>query len=190
MTRLKPRQATLVLYHGDDMNTLAELKRAADHAATGNRKDAGAAEQAAFDAFLDEATQRAVEVVLQSIGRRRWRDIVAAHPPRMVESEPDDKGKTRMVEHDDDLQWGVNTETFPRALLTYVDRDWSGDDEAERPRTIVAPEFADAEDLASFIDDEVPDGDVERMWLMAFALNADPGRSPKAFGQRSSESTT
>lgn len=176
---LNPRSATIVLYQGDDMSTLAELKRAADQATAGPRKDAGAEETAAYNAFLDEAAERAVEVVVQSIGRRRWRDLVVAHPPRMVESEPDDEGKTRQVEHEEDVQWDVNTETFPRALLTYVDGEY---------RTITEPDLGD--DLAPFVDDELTEGDFERLWIAAFALNAQPSRDPKALGQSSSESTT
>jgi hypothetical protein len=186
VTRLKPRTATVVLYQGDDMATLSELKRAADHAmANGTRTDDGADEKIAYDAFVDKAAERAVEVVIQSIGPRRWQDLVLAHPPRMVESEPDDEGRTRMVEHDDDLD-GVDTSTFPRALLTYVD--------PEKPhfRTIIGPEFADEADLAEFVDDEIAQGDFERLWQLAFQLNTARGRDPKdhTFGQRSDESTT
>jgi hypothetical protein len=179
MAYLKPRTAKIVLYQGDDMASLAELKRAADNAAGGLRTDDGSDEMNAYEAFLDEAAERAVEVVLQSVGRRRWRDLVLAHPPRMVESEPDTEGKTRQVEHDDDVQWGVNTETFPRALLTLADGEH---------RTIASPDLGD--DLAAFVDDELSEGDFEKAWITAFQLNASPSRDPKALGQRSSESTT
>lgn len=179
MTRLKPRTATIVLYQGDDMARLAELARAKEQAAGGNRADDGAIEAAAFEAFLTEAAERAVEVVLQSIGRRRWRDLVMEHPPRMVDSEPDDEGKTHLIEHDDDVQWGVNTETFPRALLMFVDGDH---------RTIAEPDLGD--DLAEFVDDELAEGDFERAWIAAFQLNASPSINPKELGRRLSESTT
>lgn len=184
MAHLKPRSASIVIYQGDDMAQLAELKRKADNAATGNRMDDGADEAAAYDAFLDEAAERAVEVEVRSIGSRRWRDLVMAHPPRMVESEPDDEGKTQMVEHADDVQWDVNTETFPRALLMYAD--------PEKPeiQTLASPAFADGAERAEFVDDELAEGDVERLWIGAFHLNASPSQAPKALGQRSSESTT
>lgn len=180
---LKPRQATVVLYQGDDMDRLAELNRAAEQAIGGNRNDAGAAESEAFNAFLAEAAERAVEVVIQSIGRRRWRDLVVAHPPRMVESAPDEQGKTTLVEHDDDVQWGVNTETFSRALLLFAD---------EEQRTIALPAFDTEAELVAFVDDELPEGDFERLWIAAFTLNATPSRSPKALSTdpRSDESTT
>lgn len=181
MAILKPRTTSFLIYQGDDMETLADLKRAADSAAGGNRTDDGADEVAAYETFLNEAAERAVEVRIESIGSRRWRDLVMAHPPRMVESEPDDEGKTRQVEHDEDVQWGVNTETFPRALLLFDDG---------KARTLAEPEFASEEERAEFIDDEVSDGDFEKAWIAAFQLNASPSRDPKASGPRSSESTT
>jgi hypothetical protein len=183
VTLIKPRTASFVLYQGDDMARLAELKRAADQAAGGSRMDDGADEAAEYEAFLDEAAERAVEVAVQAIGRRRWRDLVMAHPSRMVESEPDDEGKTRMVEHDDDVQWGVNTETFPRALLTYVDP------EKPETRTLVNPSLS-GEELGEFVDDDLSEGDFEKAWITAFGLNASPSRDPKDHARRSSESTT
>lgn len=183
MTRLKPRTATVVLYQGDDMDRLAELKRAADQAAGGGRTDDGADEKAAFDAFLDEAAERAVEVRIQSIGPRRWQDLVLAHPPRMVESEPDDEGRTRQVVHDDDLMEDVNTLTFPRALLMYNEG---------RFQTIADPEFENDADRAEFVDDELAEGDFERLWRLAFELNTRRSVDPKGlrFDPRSDESTT
>lgn len=183
MAHLKPRTAKVVLYQGDDMATLAELKRAADQAGGGTRMDDGADEKAAYEAFVDEAAERAVEVVLEAIGRRRWRDLVLAHPPRMVESEPDDDGKTKMVEHDEDVYFSVNTETFPRALLLYADGDKA---------TIAAPPFANETEREGFVDDDLADGDFERAWMAAFHLNTNPPQDPKALlsALRSDESTT
>lgn len=182
-TRLKPRSATVVLYQGDDMARLAELKRAADHAAGGSRTDDGADEKAAYDAFVDEAAERAVEVVIQSIGPKRWQNLVLEHPPRMVESDPDKEGQTKMVEHDDDYTDGVNTLTFPRALLMYAEGPFV---------TITSPEFTDEADRAEFVDDEIAEGDFERLWRLAWDLNTARSRDPKdsRFDQRSDESTT
>lgn len=171
MAHLKPRTAKVVLYQGDDMATLAELKRAADRATDGNRMDDGADEKAAYEAFVTEAAERAVEVVLESIGRRRWRDLVLAHPPRMVDSDPDDEGQTRQVEHDEDVYFSVNTETFPRALLLYSEGGKA---------TIAAPTFADEAGLAEFVDDDLAEGDFEKAWVAAFHLNTNPPQDPKA----------
>lgn len=169
------------------MATLTDLKRRADHAkANATRPDDGADEEAAYQAFVDVAAERAVEVVIQAIGPKRWQELVLAHPPRMVESEPDDEGRTKMVEHDDDLMDGVNTLTFPRALLMYVD--------PERPeiQTLVKPEFEDEADRAEFVDTELAEGDFERAWRLALAYNTTRSRDPKAerFDPRSDESTT
>lgn len=181
MSVLKPTRAVVVLYHGDDMVTLAELKRTADQAAGGNRADDGADEAAAFNAFIDAARERAVEVILESIGWRRWRDLVATHPPRMVESEPDDDGKTETVEHYEDVPYGFNTETLPRDLLMFRD---------EKKRTIVGPEL-DVDGLAEFVEDDCSEGQIEQLWLAAHGLNANQGASPKALSDpRSDESTT
>lgn len=183
MTHLKPRSATKVLYQGDDMSQLAELKRAVDVAKRRASLDGAArigdagepAEvteaQKAFDEFLGEAADRALTVVLQSIGRRRFRDLVAAHPPRQVDSDPDDEGKTHKVEHPDDAGYGVNTETFATALLAYRDGDFV---------TIAEPKLSVSE-LERFVDDELADGDYEQMWVDAYMLNRGPSGDPKLF---------
>lgn len=185
-TRLAPRQSPpIVMYHGDDMATLSDLKRKADAAANGSRTDDGADERAAYEAFLDEAAERAVEVVIQAIGPKRWQDLVLAHPPRMEESEPDEQGRTRQQVCDADLVDEFNTETLPRALLMYVDPD--------RPsiQTIIKPEFDDEADRAEFVDFEIA-GDFERLWRVALAYNTTGSRNPKdpRSDQRSDESTT
>ena len=96
MSTLKPRTATIPIYQGDDAERLAELRMAVAVAERQAMQSNGAprrggdsdpaeaikAAQAAYDAFVDEAAERAVEVVVRSIGRRRFRDLVAAHPPR------------------------------------------------------------------------------------------------------------
>lgn len=141
--------------------------------------DAEAAAQNArdsYDAFVDEAAERAVPVTVQHIGSRRFRELVAAHPPRMVK---DDEGKD--VAHDDDFDFGVNVSTFGLALLTYVD--------PEDPdiRTMLTPELKGKKGIAAFVDDELSDGDVERAWQSAYWLNRVPSADPKAL--RFSQST-
>lgn len=202
MTHLKPRSATKVLYQGDDMPRLAELKRAVDVAkwrldnteeqvaGQAAREGDDVAEsvvaarkaytdaQAAYDTAVDEAAERAIEVVIHDIGRRRFTNLVAAHPPREVDSEPDDKGETRKVTHPDDEGWDVNTETFGRALLVY--RGEQGD-EPGRFVTIAQPAFQSARDVEDFVDDELSDGDFSQLWQAAYFLNRGPSADPKAF---------
>lgn len=116
------RTTTLTLYDGDDFERLAELRREADHATALSEKaeDEGVrragedeadpelaadarAKQARYDAFVDEAAERATEVRLRAMRGKAFRALMAEHPPRDG--------------NDMDAQYGVNTETFPLPLL-------------------------------------------------------------------------
>ena len=224
MTALKPRTATIVLYQGDDMTRMAELRRAAENArqfhalaeaeravawealsardATAREGDDEAAASAAvalrekaaeaeaelqereqeYDAFVDEAAERAVTVELHSIGSKRFRDLMAEHPPRKVTvkvepgSDADEGAVPTEVEriHEDDAHVDVNTGTFPHALLTYIDPD---DPEV---RTIAKPEFTSAKAVTAFVDNDLADGDLDGMWTDAYWLNRARSGDPKA----------
>jgi hypothetical protein len=181
VTHLKPRSATKVLYQGDDMSRLAELDRAVKRAERQSSESAPrmgdsfeaavTAAQREYDAFVDEAAARAVEVVVCSIGRRRFAELVDAYPPREIDSEPDDKGETHKVEHPDDNGYGVNTATFPRALLTFRDGDYV---------TLTEPKFGSQREVEDFIDDELAEGDYEELWVIAYMLNRGPSGDPLA----------
>lgn len=176
MALLKPRTTTIPIYQGDDLEHLAELyrevKHAEERAATaakaplrdGDEIPSAQAERDAYDAAVDEAAERAVMVTLTSIGRTRWRNLLAAHPARTHEV----GDKTETIE--DDQLYEVNTETFPLALLTYS-RDGVR-------TTTLDPAVSDA-DLRAFLDDEVPEGDFERLWQSAYWLNRSLGSDPK-----------
>lgn len=195
MTHLKPRSATVTLYQGDDMDRLAELQRKVELAqriaqnGAGNARMDDAPEdgdptplkdaQAAFDAFVDEAAARALSIEIRTIGRRRFRDLVAEHPPRMVEKKaaPPAEGEAaaepkapEMVEHDEDAGWGINTETFPLALLCFRD---------EGTVTIAQPDFATKADVQRFVDDELNEGDFDQLWQASYLLNRTPSQDPK-----------
>lgn len=181
MGLLKPRTAEKLIFHGDDMERLTELRNAvvraeaakvraedeAERASRGPRRagddlpdisaavEAYLAAQAAYDEATDEAAERAVEVRLSAIGSRRFRELLAQHPAR---------------EDDDiDAEYGVNMETFPRALLAFRDGE---------TRTIVDPDVSEA-DLGEFLDDECSDGDFEELWVLAFWLNKAQGVDPR-----------
>lgn len=194
---LKPRTVTaVVLYDGDDQEELALLKRAADQAVAaaevatqaaaepnaraggedldGLRAKAEAA-KATFDAFVDVAAERAVEVRVQAIGRTPFRELMAAHPPRMVTSEPDEDGKTVQVVHEDDASYEVNTETFPMALLTWRDPD---DDTVG---TLMTPEFGSDEARQRFLDRNLNEGDFDQAWFVAYSINRNPSADPSRF---------
>lgn len=182
MPHLKPRSATKVLYQGDDMARLSELKRKVDHAKRVTEESASrlgddfeaavTTAQSEYDEFVNQAAERAVEVVVNTIGRRRFVELVEKHPPREVDSEPDEKGETRKVEHPDDQGYGVNTETFGRALLTFRDGDYV---------TLAEPKFSSVREAEDFVDDELSEGDYEELWLLAYFLNRGPSSDPKAF---------
>lgn len=121
-TSLSRRTATVTLYQGDDFERLAELRRAAD-LATARAEEAeknGAAradgepadpelaadaqrKQGEYDAFVDVASERAIGVRLRAMPGKKFRALMAEHPPR--------------EDHDGDAQYDVNTETLPDPLL-------------------------------------------------------------------------
>lgn len=171
MGLLKPRTTSVVIYQGDDLERLAELRRAvarAEAASEGAPRRAGdetpaRAERDAYDAFVVEAAERAVEIRLEALGSTRFGDLMLAHPPRMVAT--DDGGRM----HEDDEPFGVNTLTFGKALLSFRDA---------RKRTIIEPDLS-PDALSEFLDDECSDGDVEKLWTAAYYLNRGVGGDPK-----------
>lgn len=196
MGLLKPRTATVVLYQGDDMERLAELRREADAAEAQAHADLQSAARAplragdeepleefraavqpardALNAFIDEAAERAVEIRLQAIGSTRFAELVLAHPPRKVQVD----GKT--VDHEDDAAFAdhlshfgifdgaVDVSTFPKALLKH----------REGRRTIVEPDLDEAA-LFEFLDEECSEGDIDAMWRPAYLLNRAVATDPK-----------
>lgn len=184
MSLLKPRTATIPIYQGDDAETLSMLhmkvqiaeRNAEEARQSGSASRHGddplaevAKAKAEYNDFLDDAAERAVMVRIESIGKRRFRNLLAAHPARKVKN-----AKGEDVDHDDDFEYGVHSETFPLALLTFAEAGTEG------VRTIVEPEFKSSKALQDFLDDEVTDGDFERLWQNAYWLNRAPGSDPKA----------
>lgn len=150
--------------------TLADVERADAHAQ--DQRDA-------YDAFVDEAAERAVEVVIRGIGSRRFRELLAEHPPRKVKN---DQGED--VIHEDDVDYSANYETFPHALLTYAE---AGDDGV---RTIIAPAEAikSGTALRDFLDDELNEGVFQQVFATAYWHNRSVAVDPK--GNRYSPSTS
>lgn len=173
MGLLKPRTTTVTIYHGDDMERLAELRRAVDRAERaveaagplrgGDPIPSADSAKDAYDAFVDEAAGRAVEVRLTAIGRARWRDLVAEHPPRVEKVD----GKEQTIESDAGFE--VNTDTFPLALLTFNRDD-------ARTTEVEDVSFAD---LVDFLTNECSEGDFETLWTTAYWLNRAPGQDPR-----------
>lgn len=139
----------------------------------------------AYNEFREIAHERADEVTLEALPRRHWRTLRLAHPPREVETttqvevtelveevtEAEDGTKTTTTRHEkrmkpvtettpheDDEDFGVNTETLPEELLGFVDPHKSA------VRTIAeAPDGFDIDDLS--------EPDFDRLFLAALVLN-------------------
>ena len=199
MPDLKPREAEVLIYQGDDLARLAELRQAAEVAQrrverdeksprrTGDEVPSADEEKAAFDAFVEEAAKRAVVVRLRAIGRKRFRELVAEHEPRKVTVKRiGEDGVEREVEetHPEDEMFGVNTSTFPDALLRFTDGD---------VRTIVEPEFPTKAARDAFLDDQLTEGDFDTLWVTAFGANRGSSGNPLdhrySTGSRSSTET-
>lgn len=203
MSRIEPRKASVTIYQGDDLEHLTVLKMAAENErrredvakaqaearakrmenAAGRLGDdetvepeyVGTEAREAYNAAVEEAAERAVVVRVQSIGRKRMRDLMEAHPPRKVMVKKDDAegAEPEMVEvdHDDDAGSAVNTETFPMALLTFAD---------VRTRCIVEPEFEDHDELVDFLENDLSEGDFQTLWVAAYMMAREASVDPKA----------
>lgn len=104
---LAPRRVlALTIFQGDDLDTLAHLKRAAD-VSTRNLREGDDAEQTpeqhAYQAAVDDAAGRAIEVWVTKQGNRAYRNLLTRHVPR-----DDDQA---------DAAAGWNRDTFPAELL-------------------------------------------------------------------------
>lgn len=185
-------QTTVHIYADDDMERMAVLRREVDVA---ERHQAVAAVEAvvprrmgddepdpvrlarekadeakaAFDAFVDEASERAEAWVLHSIGHEEWRDLLLAHPPRKVAEGEGESAKE--VDHPDDEPLGLNTQTFGKALLTFVD--------PEDPdiRTVMEPSLTAAA-LSKRLK-RLSAGQFESLWVTAYYLNVGGVADPK-----------
>ncbi|GAB3988881.1 hypothetical protein [Nocardioides marmoraquaticus] len=140
----------------------------------GLRQQVADAEKAKDD-LIDQAAARAVAVRGKSIGRRRFRTLRQAHPPRWITDpapDPTSDEPTGKIVHPEDARRGVNMDTFPVALLGYVDPD---DPEI---RTITEPRKS-AHDLVGWLDDELSEGEVNRLFNEAWDVNAGGPADPK-----------
>lgn len=187
MVDFEPELREYPIYRGDDRERVAELSRAlasaervaeaagqnpaARYGATDTDPKAAVEKaRAAYNAFVDEVADRTPMVKYRHVGSRRFRQILLSHPARRVmQGEGEDATE---VDHPDDAGYGVNTETFPWALLAYRD----GDDGV---RTIVEPDFASERDCLAFLEDVLSEGQLEELWVAAYMLNRGGSVHPK-----------
>lgn len=176
---------SITIYDGDDHQRLAELQATVAQAhrnhelakLSGTRRvgddTSPAAATAALEAFITEAAERAEEIVVNAIGRTDFRELRLAHPPRKVTETVD--GEDVEVTHPEDAEpWNVNTETFPLALLMFVDPEDS------TIRTITTPALEQAA-LRRYLTKELTEGQFDQAWTTAFYLNTTSAPDPKAF---------
>lgn len=166
------RHETVTLWHGDDYQPLADLRRAVEEAATSaavsnparfgddNALKAAAEE---YDAYVqDIALPRATKVEMQALGRRSWRALLAEHPARKVAEKGED-GTEHEVTHPDDVI-GWNAETMPDPLVQ---------------ASLVADQFESIEKRDAWLD-SLSDPEFSQLYSAAVALNVSGGPDPKA----------
>jgi hypothetical protein len=156
---LSVRTTRIPLYQGDDLERIEELRadlERAKHAEGGPARvgDTGsgvASAKAALLAAYAEAKPRAVLVTVKALGRRQWRSLIEAHPPREGNRE-------------DDMHGGIaNINTLQDPLVV---------------ASITEPEFPTPADRDDFLD-ALSDADFTSIFRAAFALNRVPGGDPK-----------
>jgi hypothetical protein len=104
------RTDEVVLFQDDDQHELRALGKAVEAAATssdsprrlGDDDDVLAAAKA-YDEFLEQAAERGTKVAIKAIPGKKWREHVAAHPPR--------------EKNEDDAEWGFNHLTLGDAVV-------------------------------------------------------------------------
>lgn len=176
MSELSRPYEDVVLYQGDDLARVQDfverMKRAAvasaDPQRLGDDVEGLASIAAEYDEFIVGAVERGVTVRVEALPGRKYRAMMAEHPPRkplrdddgaVVESWPDDEAN------------GFNVETISDPLVK-----------------------ACADEREDFIDD-LSDGNFSRLFEAAVRVNETAGPDPKArlssaFGQISSEHST
>lgn len=191
---------TVPIYADGDRERLRELKAAVDVAernANEARKEAAKgvslrggdpvptegldeavkAAEVAYDAFLDEAAERAEGWVLDHIGFREFRELLKAHPPRTTTEVAED-GSTKEIVEPIDKAFGVNVEEFPYELLLFVDKDDPDIRtvvELKQGKTNIA---RDTEKLRKRVK-RLSEGQFDDLWQRAYWLNKAGVNDPK-----------
>lgn len=162
-TPIQPRSAIVTIYGGDYLDRIRHLERLAEAAKDasddeGPRLNSEVPEYLELarqhDELVKEAEESALHVRVQALGRREWKALIAAHPPRTVKD-----GATEAQERSDALT-GANDETLKDALVA---------------ASVIEPEGITPEEL-----DQLSDVDFDRIYLTAFAMNRGSAPDPKA----------
>lgn len=151
---------TVVLFQGDDLDPIEEHRAAVERAALVNRgpKRVGDGEVPAavleaardYDAFMEGAVERAVHLRLTAVRKSRYRELLAAHPPR--EGDRADEAA------------GFNVDTFTEALV---------------PECVSPGQFDSDEERDEFLDD-LSDTEWSQVAGAAVRVNEGGRPDPKA----------
>lgn len=135
------------------------------------------AAQDAFDAFLDEAAERAEDWVLESIGHEEFRNLLKDNPARMVTKTKED-GTTSEEIDPEDKAWGVNTETLPKLLLLFADPE---DPDIRTVAEVKAGRTNIAKDPGALRKrvKRLSEGQFDKLWVEALLLNRAGVSDPK-----------
>lgn len=171
MSTFKPRTATVTLYQGDYQHRIAEAEAAVNAAKSGRGPalmaepgEYGRLVEAHNDLVAEAEAEGSVVVTLRALGRKKWDELIAQHPPR---TDPDVPEHVR----ESDAQIGVNEDTFAEALVPASVASLSDDD-------LAVSDLLDAISSAQFT----------LIYVTAFRLNRDVGAAPKALSSTPSQS--
>jgi hypothetical protein len=173
------RHETVILWHGDDYQPLAEKFKAVESAATNavvsgpaRIGDDSSTRDAVEDweAFRKEALERATKVDVRALGRKEWRDLLAQHPVRKITETAAD-GTQREVTHPDDAELGWNSETLPDPLVKAALKRDPYDEREEQ--------FASDAKRDAWLD-SLSDPEFSLLYSAAVRLNISGGPDPKA----------
>jgi hypothetical protein len=157
------RTEQVPIFQGDDAAAIEQARRDFNRVAAAEVRpplrqgDPTPVQEAAeaYDAVVADALPRAVMATVRALGRRAYRHLRAAHPPR--------EG------NDGDRDLGFNEDTFLDALLEYFD---AGE------KTIAEPDFANRESLIAWLDD-LNDGNFTQLAEAAVRVNEGGSPDPK-----------
>lgn len=151
---------TVVLFQGDDLDPIEEHRARVERAAmvsstplrVGDEGIPPAVLEAAadYDAFMEGAVERAVHLRLVAVPRRRYRELLAAHPPR-----EGDEGDERA---------GFNIDALTDELV---------------PESIATGQFDTDAERDEFLDD-LSDAEWSQVSSAAVRLNEGGAPDPKA----------
>lgn len=159
MSDLIPQRTDeVVLYRDEDQRELDRLARELDAAAAssatplriGDDPDV-VAKARAYDDFKAEAAERGIKVALKAMPGRKWRAVVADHPPRK--------------DHESDADWGFNHLTLADAVVPSCIASIGG-------------QTLEGDALGAALD-SMSDGDFSRVYAKVLRLNTGQGPDPK-----------